>query len=138
MLPNMPTNLADWYKWATKIHHEWQVWNCTITRSVGKSPAQKNGNGSQKFNFRPRPDPNAMDVNAMTVDKRTKLMRKGACFKCKEVGHLSQDCKKGSLRFVPQKKQGYKEAHTQIKALINTLDKEDQAKFYEEAQEEGF
>ena len=30
MLPNAPENLAEWYKWATKIHHRWQVWN-TIT-----------------------------------------------------------------------------------------------------------
>ena len=35
-------------------------------------------------------------------------------------------------------KQGYKEAHAQIKAIINALDKKDQANFYEEAQEEGF
>ena len=34
----------------------------------------------------------------------------------------------------PRKKQGYKDAHTQIKAIINALNKEDQAKFYEEAQ----
>ena len=37
-----------------------------------------------------------------------------------------------------KKKQGYKEAHAQIKVIINALDKEDQAKFYEEAQEQGF
>ena len=35
-------------------------------------------------------------------------------------------------------KMEYKEVHAQIKAVINALDKEDQAKFYEEAQEEGF
>ena len=88
MLPNAPENLAEWYKWATKIHHRWQVWN-TITRSAGKSPAQRNKNGPQKFNFRPRPDLNAMDVNAMTVNEKMELMRRGACFKCKKVGHLS-------------------------------------------------
>ena len=46
MLPNVPENLADWYKWAAKIYHGWQVWNRTITQSAGKSPAQKNENGS--------------------------------------------------------------------------------------------
>ena len=56
-----------------------------ITQSAGKFPAQRNENRMRKFNFRPRPDPNTMDVNMMTVDERTKLMRKGACFKCKEV-----------------------------------------------------
>ena len=45
MLPNAPKNLADWYKWAMRIHHGWQVWNCAITQIMmiaGKSPAQKN------------------------------------------------------------------------------------------------
>ena len=79
-----------------------------------------------------------MDIDAMMIDKRTELIRKGACFKCKEVGHLSQDCKKMLPKFIPQKKRGYKDAHTQIKAIINALDKEDQAKFFEEAQEQGF
>ena len=74
----------------------------------------------------------------MTVKKRTKLMRRGACFKCKEVGHLSCDCKRMPSRYQPLKKQGYKDTHAQIKAIINALDKEDQAKFYEEAQEHGF
>ena len=66
-----------------------------------------------------------MDVNTMTVNERIELMRKGACFKCKEVEYLSQDCKKTPPKFDPQKKQGYREAHTQIRAIINTLDKED-------------
>ena len=101
-------------------------------------PSSEEWNGTWRFNFRPQPDPNAMDVNAMTVNKRTELMRGGACFKCKEVGHLSWDCKKGPSRFIPPKNQGYKDAHAQIKAIINALDKEDQAKFYEKAQEQGF
>ena len=102
-----------------------------------ESSAQKNENGTQRFNFRPQPDLNVMDVDAITVNERTKLMRRGACFKCKKVGHLSWDCKKTPSR-VPPKKQGYKNAHAQIKAIINALDKEDQAKFYKEAQEQDF
>ena len=91
MLSNVPENLADWYKWTRKIHHRWQVWNCTMTRltPAGKFPTQKNKNGTRKFNFRPRPDLNTMDIDTMTVNKRTKLMRRGACFKCKEVRHFS-------------------------------------------------
>ena len=100
-----------------------------MTTPAGKLPAQKNKTGARKFNFQPRPDPNVMDVNTMTVDEKTELMRRGTCFKCKEVGHLSQDCKKTPTKFVPQKKQGYKDTHIQIKAIINALDKEDQAKF---------
>lgn len=28
----------------------------------------------------------------MNMEKQNELMRKGLCFKCKEFGHLSQDC----------------------------------------------
>ena len=31
LLPNVPENFADWYKWETKIHHGWQVWNHTLS-----------------------------------------------------------------------------------------------------------
>ena len=54
LLPNAPKTLSDWYKWATKIHHGWQVWNHTLnqmTTLAGKSPAQKNETGVRKFNF---------------------------------------------------------------------------------------
>ena len=36
-------------------------------------------------------DLNAMDVDAMATEKRTALMRKGACFICEEPGHLAKD-----------------------------------------------
>ena len=91
--------------------------------------------GSESSTSDPDLDPNTMDVNAMTVDKRTELIRRGACLKCKEVEHLSQDCKKMLTKFFPQKKQGYKDAHAQIKVIMNALDKEDQVKFYKGAQE---
>ena len=32
-----------------------------------------------------------MDVDAMTTEKRTALMRKGACFICEEPGHMAKD-----------------------------------------------
>ena len=46
----------------------------------------------RKFNFQPRKDPNAMDVDVLTAEEQSDLMRKGACFRCKAQGHLSRDC----------------------------------------------
>ena len=37
-------------------------------------------------------DPNAMDINTMTIKKHDNLMKKGACFYCKHVGHVAFDC----------------------------------------------
>ena len=33
-----------------------------------------------------------MDVDAMSIEERNELMKKGACFRCKKPGHLSKDC----------------------------------------------
>lgn len=40
-----------------------------------------------------RKDPDAMDVDAMTTEKRTALMKKGLCFVCEKPGHLAKEHK---------------------------------------------
>lgn len=69
--------------------------------------------------FRRTHDPNAMDIDAMSMEKRTALMRKGACFICKEPGHLAQNC--------PKKKKNLNQKTTvkEIHALIDTMSKEE-------------
>ena len=46
------------------------------------------------FNYRKKEerDPNAMDVDAMSIKERDSLVKKGACFKCKKPGNRAQDC----------------------------------------------
>jgi ribosomal protein S6E (S10) len=34
-----------------------------------------------------RKDPNAMDVDALTMEERGMLLRQGKCFHCKRTGH---------------------------------------------------
>ena len=50
----------------------------------GKKPQRKNDER----------DPNAMDtlIGALTEKEKTALMKIGACFRCKKMGHLSRDC----------------------------------------------
>ena len=72
-------------------------------------------------------DPNAMDVDAMTTEKRAALMKKGLCFLCEKPGHRASDHKdKGSNDerkktpyTIPTQKKGVKEIH----ALLQTLTK---------------
>jgi len=39
-------------------------------------------------------DPNAMDIDALSVKQREEAMRKGAWFGCGEIGHISRNCQK--------------------------------------------
>ena len=45
----------------------------------------------RRFKFSRR-DPNAMDVDMLTIEKRDEMMKKGLCFWCEKPGHLSRDC----------------------------------------------
>ena len=39
----------------------------------------------------PQKDPNAMDVDALSIKQREEALRTGACFKCGKIGHLARD-----------------------------------------------
>ncbi len=39
-------------------------------------------------------DPNAMDVDTLSIKPREEAMRKGACFSCGEIGYISRNCPK--------------------------------------------
>jgi len=42
--------------------------------------------------FTPRArDPNAMDIDRMSIDERNEYMKKGLCFRCRQTGHMSRD-----------------------------------------------
>ena len=54
-------------------------------------------------------DLNAMDIDTMTAEKQTSLMKQGLCFKCKGQGHLAKDCK------------GKKKDNSSLKKNINNI-----------------
>src|ERR1700689_5642075 len=89
----------------------------------GKNKEKKNiattNSGQQKrFYFqRKEKDPNAMDVDAMSVEKRQEMMRKGQCFNCGKQGHLSRDCPEKKERN-DKKVWDSKSAATHIRSII--------------------
>ena len=36
-------------------------------------------------------DPDAMDIDRLTIKERNEYMKKGKCFKCRQTGHMSHD-----------------------------------------------
>ena len=80
-----------------------------------------------------------MDIEAMLMEKRAALMRKGACFICKEPGHLAQDNKKQMEKGndLPQKMKG-KEFHAHVRALLAQMEEDDKEEFFADAEKQGF
>ena len=79
-----------------------------------------------------------MDIDAMSMEKWAALMRKGACFICKEPENLAWDHKtqmeKGND--LPQKMKG-KELHAHIRALLAQME-DDKEEFFVNAKKQGF
>ena len=82
-----------------------------------------------------------MDVDAMSIEERNKLMKKGACFRCKKPGHLSKDClTKNKIIGTPQdvqKKMTLRKMYKHIQSLTAQLNEEEKTEFFKEAEEEG-
>ena len=132
--------LDDWYTWAIRLDHQHHKLKWAIERTrenVSKKPAPR-------FYFpRKERDPNVMDVDQLTFDKQTQLMKEGRCFKCKKTVHRANECPeetkdKGKKREEPKKKMNSKEFYTHVWAIFKDLEDDEKEKFLEEAQNVGF
>ena len=86
----MPLKTLDnWYTWAIRLDHQHHKSKQAIERTkenVSKKPAPT-------FYFpRKERDPNVMDVDRLTFNKQTQLMKEGQCFKCRKTGHWANEC----------------------------------------------
>ena len=52
----------------------------------GKAPEKAREEPKRRWNIQHR-DPDAMDVDAVTTEKRGEWMKKGLCFNCNKPGH---------------------------------------------------
>jgi len=78
-----------------------------------------------------------MDVDALTFEERSELLRKGLCFRCREPGHISKDCPhknkvqrhyhgKNSEAPAQKKRMDARELYTHIQSLTKENLSEDQ------------
>ena len=132
LLDNPPTTLDDWYKWTKQVDNMYKK----TQQMLGRVPEKKEKDKpKKKWNFAKK-DPNAMDVDSMTVEQRAEAMKKGLCFRCGKHGHLSKDCpdkkKKDEPKKEEKKKWTSKELQTHVCALFDTMDEEEKKKFEED------
>ena len=143
-LSSPPTDLDGWYDWAVKLQNNFMHMKNAIskTQNQGNSSSSSSNKKTTKkdprrFYFEPnQKDPNAMGVDSMTTEERTALMKKGACFICRMIGHLSRDCP-NKKKNPPPKMKG-KELHAHVRALLAEMEDEDKDEFFADAAEEGF
>ena len=125
---NPPTTLE-------KFHSNWQK----MQHIFGwKNNRQKNDSGKKKFSFpiKKEKDLNAMDVDSMSTNEHSQLMKKGVCFNCKKIRHLSKDCPDKKTRNFSQQKKTSKDTYVQIWAMIAQLPKEEKKNMMDEMEKE--
>jgi Zinc knuckle len=86
--------------------------------SKQKADTNKSNRNAHWWRTSERKDPNAMDVNALTMEERGMLLRQGKCFHCRKTGHMAKDCPPEQGESSKQKKMDpARFAYTTIKAL---------------------
>ena len=88
----------------------------------------------KRWNFSKK-DPNAMDIDSMTVEQTAEAMKKGLCFGCRKRGHLNKDCldknEKGKEKKKEEKKK-WTSKELQMHVRFKTMDEEEEKKKFEE------
>jgi Retrotransposon gag protein/Zinc knuckle len=136
-----PKTLEEWYTKATNFYVGHQRAQRLFKRRDNKPtnttsalPAQK------KFFFPEKKDPNTMDIDRMTIEERTHLMKEGKCFRCKLFGHLSRDCpNKGqnTTSTTTTPKWTGRSAASHIRTLIASMSEEEKKVLEEEGEKFG-
>ena len=94
------------------------------------------------FAFPKQQDPNTMDIDRLTTEERTTLMKEGKCFKCRKQGHLSRDCPtrnqaQNTTKTETPKPWTGKTAATHIRSIISGMTQEEKDNLEKEAEAQG-
>ena len=140
-LETPPTGLDGWYKWAKKINNTAKWTRVILGKTQQNSKTNKTGTGPRYCFLQWECNPNTMDIDALHLEERGKLMKEGKCFRCRKTGHLVKDCPdKGDQKKKeePKKKWEGKKLYTHIRSIYQEMDEEEREEFMKQAEEMGF
>ena len=88
-------------------------------------------------------DPNAMNVDVLSMEERRRLMKEGKCFQCKKSRHLAKDCPNkedwdDKKRENSKKKWEGKKLYSFIRNIYQEMDNNKKEEFMKQAKEAGF
>ena len=138
-LETPPTDLDGCYKWVNKIDNTAKQTKVILGKTQQNS--KKMSTGPHYFFPRWERDPNAMDVDALSLEERGKLMKEGKCFHWRKTRHLVKDCPdKGDQKKKEEWKKKWegKKLYTHIRSLYQEMDEEGREEFMKQAEEMGF
>jgi Ty3 transposon capsid-like protein/Zinc knuckle len=120
---DIPKTIDEWTKLAIQYDTNWRMGMMFLNQDKANPPKKADTNKStEKVRWwrttEKKADPNAMDVDALTMEERGSLMRQGKCVHCKKTGHLAKDCPSSEQEGSKQKKMDLaKFAYATIQAL---------------------
>jgi hypothetical protein len=138
-----PKTLEEWYTKATNFYVGHQRAQRLFKKRDNKPTTTPSAPPAQKrFSFPEKKDPNAMDIDRMSIKERTRLMKEGKCFRCKLFEHLSRDCpNKGQNTMMTTTpttpKWTGKSVASHIRTLIASMSEEEKKVLEEEGEKFG-
>jgi hypothetical protein len=104
-----------------------------------KADTNKSNGNAHWWRMNKRKDPNAMDVDTLTMEERGTLLRQGKCFHCKKTRHMAKDCPPEQGESSKQKKvDPARFAYTTIKVLTKEQRESFMKMVMEDKDEENF
>ena len=91
----IPKTIGEWDEQASQYDAQYRRVREILNRRRGVSTTTQ----TKRTFTTPRftRDPNAMDIDRMTIEERNKHMKENRCFNCHKIGHRAKDCQqKGS------------------------------------------